>query len=111
MNEKGNFILIALGLMVLLVLLLPILMYLFPPIDIIVKLFLIFIIYRTVQGYLGNGALTLIIAGILIYFLVIKWWWVGATGWFGITLFEFGIFSIITWGSKTALDLFKPKPM
>ena len=109
MNEKGNFILIALGLMVAVIVLVPILMILFPPIDIIIKIILVFVIYRTVQGYLGNGVLTLIISCILIYFLVLKWWWVGATGWFAITLFGMGIFSIITWGSKTALDLFKPK--
>jgi len=109
MNEKGNFILIALGLMIAVIVLVPILMIIFPPIDIIIKIILVFVIYRTVQGYLGNGVLTLIISCILIYFLVLKWWWVGATGWFAITLFGMGIFSIITWGSKTALDLFKPK--
>jgi len=109
MNEKGNFILIALGLMVALIFLLPVLMYVFEPIDIIVKIFLIFVIFSTVRGYLGNGVLTLLISGILIYFLVIKWWWVGATGWFALTLATFGIFSIITWGSKTVIDLTKPK--
>ena len=109
MNEKGNFIFIALGLMVAAIFLLPVLMFIFPPLDIIIKIILVFVIYRTVQGYLGNGVLTLLISCILIYFLVLKWWWIGATGWFAITLFGMGIFSIITWGSKTALDLFKPK--
>ncbi|MFA5126007.1 MAG: hypothetical protein WC462_03320 [archaeon] len=110
MNEKGNFILIAIVLMVVLVFMLPALMYIFPPIDIIVKIMLIFVIFSTVKGYLGNGVLTLIISGILIYFLVIKWWWIGATGWFAITLATFGIFSILTWGSKTVMDLTKPRP-
>jgi hypothetical protein len=109
MNEKGNFILIAFGLMILLIVLLPVLMYSFQPIDIIVKIFLIFVLFSTVRGYLGNGVLTLIISGILIYFLVIKWWWVGAMGWFALTLAGFGLFSMITWGSKTVLDLTKPK--
>jgi predicted membrane protein len=109
MNEKGNFIIIAIVLMVGLIFLLPVLMYVFPPIDIIIKIILIFVIFSTVRGYLGNGALTLIISGILIYLLVIKWWWIGATGWFAITLASFGLLSIITWGSKTVIDLTKPK--
>jgi hypothetical protein len=109
LDEKGNFILIAIGLMLALVFLLPVLMYFIPAIDIIVKVILVFVIYRTVQGYLGNGVLTLVISGILIYFLVIKWWWIGATGWFAITLATFGIFSTVTWGSKTVMDVFKPK--
>ena len=109
MNQKGNFILIAIGIMIGIIILLPISMYLFQPIDIIVKIMLIFVIFSTVKGYLGNGVLTLIISGILIYFLVIKWWWVGATGFFAITLASFGLFSIITWGSKTVMDLTKPR--
>ena len=108
-NQKGNFILIALGLMLLLVIALPVLMYLYEPLGLIVKIFLIFVIFRTVQGYLGNGTITLIISGVLIYFLVFKWWWIGASGWLAITLFGLGVFSIITWGSKTIIDLTKPK--
>ncbi|HPM86151.1 MAG: hypothetical protein WC108_02900 [Bacteroidales bacterium] len=109
MNEKGNFIFIALGLMIGVVVLLPVLMYAFEPIDIIIKIFLVFMIFQTVRGFLGNGTMTLLVSGILIYFLVIKWWWIGASGWLIITLFTFGAFSIITWGSKTVLDLTKPK--
>jgi len=109
MNQRGNFILIAVGLMIAVIVLLPVLMYVFPPIDIIIKIFLVFMIFQTVKGFLGNGSLTLIVSGILIYLLVIKWWWIGASGWLAITLFSMGIFSIITWGSKTVLDLTKPR--
>jgi len=109
MNEKGNFILIAFALMIAVVLLLPILMVVFPPIDIIVRIMLVFVIFTTVRGFLGNGVLTIIISGILIYLLVIKWWWIGATGWFAITLATFGLFGIVTWGSKTVLDLTKKR--
>ena len=109
LNERGNFILIAILLMVVLVILLPILMYVFDPINIIVRIILVFVIFSTVRGFLGNGVLTFIISGILIYFLVIKWWMIGATGWFAITLATFGIFSIVTWGSKTVIDLSKPR--
>ncbi len=103
MNSKGNFLFIIIGLMVGSVVLLPVLMYVFPPIDIIVKIILVFSIFMMVRGFLGNGVLTLIVSGILIYFLVIKWWWIGAGGWMAITLASLGIFSIIMWGSQTLM--------
>lgn len=108
-NEKGNFIFIALALMIGVVLILPILMVAFPPLDIIIRIMLVFVIFTTVRGFLGNGVLTIVISGILIYFLVVKWWWIGATGWFAITLATFGLFGIVTWGSKTVLDLTKKR--
>ncbi len=108
-NEKGNFIFIALALMIGLVIILPVLMVAFPPLNIIVRIMLVFVIFTTVRGFLGNGVLTIIISGILIYMLVIKWWWIGATGWFAITLATFGLFGIVTWGSKTVLDLTKKR--
>ena len=103
MGQKGNLIFIALGLMVAVVVLLPILMYAFPAIDIIVKIFLVFMIFQSVRGFLGNGTITLIISGILIYFLVIKWWWVGASVSFAIMLMAFGVFGVIVWGLGTTL--------
>ncbi|VVB75546.1 Uncharacterised protein [uncultured archaeon] len=108
-NEKGNFIFIALALMIGVVILLPVLMVAFEPLNIIVRIMLVFVIFTTVRGFLGNGVLTIVISGILIYFLVIKWWWIGASGWFAITLATFGVFGIVTWGSKTVLDLTRKK--
>ena len=103
MNQKGNLILIIIGVMILAVIILPILMKFFLPIDIIVRIILVFAIVTTVRGYLGNSILTLLISGILIYFLVIKWWWVGAIGWVFITMLSIGFFGVIVWGVGTSL--------
>lgn len=109
MNEKGNFLIIILLLLIGSVVLLPVLMAVFPPIDIIVRIFLVFSIFMTVRGFLGNGVLTIIISGVLIYFLVIKWWWIGASGWMAITLATMGIFGVIVWGSQTVMSIAKPR--
>ncbi|MCX6803861.1 MAG: hypothetical protein NTY48_04810 [Candidatus Diapherotrites archaeon] len=109
MNARGNFLIIAIILMIGAVVLLPVLMAVFPPIDILVKIFLVFSIFMMVRGYLGNGVLTIIISGVLIYFLVIKWWWVGASGWMAITLISLSVFSVILWGSQAITMFAGPK--
>ncbi|MEK6958516.1 MAG: hypothetical protein AABW59_00560 [archaeon] len=100
MNEKGNLLVIILFVMVGLIFLLPVLMYVFPPLDIIVRIILVFSIFMTVRGYMGNGILTIIISAILIYFLVFKWWWIGASGFFAMTLLSLGFFGIVVWGTS-----------
>jgi hypothetical protein len=103
MDNKGHILVIVILAMLAVVFLLPAVMFLFPTADIIIRIILIFTIVTTVRGYLGNGILTLIFSGILIYFLVIKWWWIGAAGWFFITLLSLGVFGVITWGLGTTL--------
>ncbi len=102
-NQKGNLLLIIVAVMIGVVLLLPVLMKVFPPADIIVRIILVFVILTTVRGYLGNGIMTLIISGILIYFLVFKWAWLGASVWLFITLLSIGFFGVIVWGVGTTL--------
>ncbi len=87
-------------LMILLVVILPIAMAVFPPIDILVKIILVISIFTTVRGYLGPGTISIIVSGILIYFLVFKWGFIGAMGWWGLTLMGMGFFGIIVWGSS-----------
>lgn len=101
MNERGNFLIVIVLFMLGAIVLLPVAMVVFPPIDIIVKIILVFSIFMMVRGFLGNGILTILVSGILIYFLVVKWWWIGAGGWMAITLASLGIFSVIMWGSQT----------
>ena len=103
MNENGNLLIIVALAIIGFIVLLPIAMYTFQPLDIIVRIILVFVIITTVRGYLGNGILTLFVSGILIYFLVIKWWWVGAMGWFTITLLSIGFLGVIVWGFGTTL--------
>ncbi|NMA44849.1 MAG: hypothetical protein GX950_03510 [Candidatus Diapherotrites archaeon] len=86
--------------MLTLIIILPVGMSLFEPLNILVRIILVFVIFTTVRNYLGPGVISIIISGILIYYLVIKWWWVGAMGWWGITLLGMGIFGVIVWGSS-----------
>lgn len=103
MNNKGNILLVigvAIALIIFSSISLPILMKIFPPLDIIVKIILIFLIITTVRGYLGSSVMTLIVSGILIYFLILKWWWVTSSVWFFTTLLTFGLLSLFVWGTS-----------
>jgi hypothetical protein len=103
MNEDGSFLMVigvALGLIILSSVSLPIIMKLFPPADLIIKIILIFVIITTVRGYLGSSVITLIVSGILIYFLILKWWWVTSSVWFFTTLLTFGLLSLFVWGTS-----------
>jgi len=102
-NTRGMLIPIILLIMVGIVVLVPVAMIVFKPMDIIVKIIVIFMIFMTVRGYLGNGIPTLAISGILIYFLVFKWWWVGAMGMFFVTLLSIGFFGVVVWGSSKVI--------
>lgn len=103
MNSKGNLILLIIIAIVGSVVVLPLLMTVFEPLNIIVRIILAFTIITTVRGYLGNGALTIIVSGILIYFLVIKWWWVASPVWLFIIFMSLNIFGMIVWGLGTTL--------
>ncbi len=103
MNEKGNVILIlgvAIGLIIFASISLPIVMKVFPPADLIIRIMLVFVIITTVRGYLGSSVLSLIVSGILIYFLVFKWWWLASSVWFFTILMSFGLISIFVWGTS-----------
>ncbi|MDD3159961.1 MAG: hypothetical protein PHQ98_03270 [Candidatus ainarchaeum sp.] len=102
-NQKGNLLIIIALAIIGVVFLLPLIMKYFPAADILVRIILIFTIVTTVRGYLGNSILTLLFSGILIYFLVIKWWWLGAAGWFFLTLLSMSGMGVIVWGLGTTL--------
>jgi len=71
----------------------------FPLADIIMRLILVFLIFSTVRGYLGSNIFSLIISGILIYFLVIKYAYVTASLYILFYfLLVFNVFSIIIFG-------------
>lgn len=79
MNEKGNLLFLIIGVLLVIILLPALIMWMFPLADIIMRLILILLIFTTVRGYLGSNIFTLIISGILIYFLVVKYAYVTAT--------------------------------
>lgn len=82
------------------IIILPVIvMKLFPMADIIMRLILIFLIFTTVRGYLGSNIFSLIISGILIYFLVIKYAEFTAMAYILLFfLLTFNVFSIVIFG-------------
>lgn len=101
LNEKGMvqiFILILIALIA--VVALPaIVMKVFPAADLIIRIILVFLIFTTVRGYLGSGIPTIIVSGVLIYFLVIKWAYFTAAAYVAVYfLLSLQVFSIIIFG-------------
>ena len=83
---------------VVLLLIPPIVMKLFPVADIIIRIVLVLLIFTTVRGYLGGGILSLVISGVLIYFLVIKWAYFTASAYVLYFLLGLSFMSVIIWG-------------
>ena len=103
MNQKGNVLLfIILGLVGIAVAI-PIIMWLFPYANILMRIILIFLIFTIVRGYLGDGTLTLIISGVLIYFLAFKYAYIAATAYVLYILMGFSFLSVIVWGIGTRM--------
>lgn len=84
-------------------LLVPLVMYLYKPADIVFKLILIFTIFMTVRSFLGTGTLTLIISGILIWFMVFKYGYIFSSLYVLYTLLGIGFLSVIIWGFGTRM--------
>ncbi len=101
MNENGMlqiFLLILVALLVV-VLIPPIIMWLFPIADLIIRIILVFLVFTTVRGYLGSGIPSILVSGILIYILVIKWAHFTAAAYIAFYfLLSMQVFSIIIFG-------------
>lgn len=103
MGERGNVVLfIILGFVGILILP-PLIMYLFPEAKLIFQLLMVFIIYSTVRGYLGAGTLTLVVSAVLIYFLAFKYIEITASLWVFQFLLMFGFTSVVVWGIGTRM--------
>ena len=99
MNEKGNLVVIILIAFLIIALIPPIIMMFFPIADIIMRIILVLLIFITVRGYIGDGPVSLVISGALIYFLVIKWAYFTASAYiFLYFLLSFSFLSVIIWG-------------
>jgi hypothetical protein len=102
MNERGNFLIIILIVFLAAMLLPPLIMILIPQADIIMRIVLIFVLFSTVRGYLGDGIPTLLITAVLVYILVIKWAFLTASLYVTLTIFlGFGVFSMFLWMLNT----------
>ncbi len=104
MNERGNLILMILGAFVILALLPPVIMMVFPLADLLMRIILVLLIFTTVRGYLGSNALAIIISAVLIYFIVIKHPYISTSIYvifFVLLMFQF--LSVIIWGIGTQM--------
>jgi len=98
----GNLLLMILAAFILLAALPPIIMILFPMADLIMRFIMIILIYINVRGYLGNGIPTLIVSAALIYTIVIKHAYLGASIYvifYVLLMFQF--LGVIVWGLNT----------
>jgi hypothetical protein len=102
MNDRGGMLILIVVALVGSVVILPIMMSAFEPLNIIVRIILAFTIITTVRGYIGNGVLSILISGILIYFLVIKWWFVASPVWLFTVFMGLNIIGMIVWGLGTS---------
>jgi hypothetical protein len=107
MNQKGLGLIGIIFVLFILVGILPwILMSLVPQAKILVQLILIFSIYTTVRGQLGSGTLTLIISGVLIYILVIKYAAFSAGAFSLMLVVQIGVSSMLIWGTSFFMTKF-----
>jgi len=101
MNQAGmiQIFLVIMAVLLFIILLPPIVMVLFPIADILIRIILVFLIFSTVRGYLGSSILSVIISGVLIYFLVIKWAYFTAAVYVAVFfLLTLQVFSIVIFG-------------
>ena len=101
MNEKGNIIFLIIGAFLLLAIIPIIITNVFWPSKLIMQIILIFTLYTTVKGYLGEGNLTLIISAILIYFMVFKWFELFLGLYILQLLLGLQFLSVVIWGIGT----------
>ncbi len=94
---------VILLLVVLIVALAPaVIMVLFEPAGILIRIIMAFLVFSTVRQYLGNSGLALIVSAILIYFIVIKWAPVAASIYVVVfLLMAVNFFSVLFWGIAT----------
>ena len=89
-GQRGNLLVATLFLVVLLALVPFIIKLIFPQVDIIYKIVLIFAIYSLVTQMLqNNSTLTLLIPGILVYFMVFKYGDIFTSLWFLSLIFTY----------------------
>ncbi|MCX6799115.1 MAG: hypothetical protein NTW59_03405 [Candidatus Diapherotrites archaeon] len=109
MNESGmvQIFVIILAVLALIIVLPALVMITIPAADIIMRIILIFLIFTTVRGYIGNGILSILISGVLIYYLVIKHPFASAIIYVAIFfLLTLQVFSVVIFGIGMGLRKF-----
>jgi len=103
MNESGHIIFLILGAFLILALIPILITSFFWPAKILMQIILIFILYTTVRGFLGDGTITLIISAVLIYFMVFKYFELFLALYILQTLLGLQFLSVIIWGVGTTM--------
>ncbi|MEM4662515.1 MAG: hypothetical protein QXM75_00660 [Candidatus Diapherotrites archaeon] len=100
MKQKGIHLMVLIFIALIVLLLLPpIVMSLFKPADLLIRLILTILIFATVRSILGSNALTLIISGVLVYILVIKHAYITASLYiFLFVLLAYNFIAAVMWG-------------
>lgn len=69
-----------------------------PELGLIIKVFLAFVIFNFVKNIMGNGLITYVVAGILIYIFIIKLYWLFAPGYMLYLIAAFMLSGLIIFG-------------
>jgi len=103
MNLFSGFPLILKILIVILiaVLVVPGAMALSPIVKYVIMAILVFFIYENVAKALGKGVLTIIITGVLAYFIIYKYLYLSASLMMFYIFLMFGVTSVFVWGTST----------
>jgi len=103
MNLFSGFPLILKILIVILiaVLVVPGAMALSPIVKYVIMAILVFFIYENVAKALGKGVLTIILTGVLAYFIIYKYLYLSASLMMFYIFLMFGVTSVFVWGTST----------
>ena len=99
MNQSGNLVLFGLIGLLMVGVITFVLISFVPQAALLMRIILIFAIFMTVRGSIGDGVPTLLLSAVLIYFLAFKYFELAASGYVvyflvaytGTTLFSFGL--------------------
>ena len=102
-GQRGHIILIILGAFLILAIIPVIITSVFWPARIIMQIIMIFTLYMTVRGMLGQGTLTLVVSAILIYFMVFKYFEIFLSLYILQLLLGLQALSVVIWGVGTTM--------
>ena len=99
-EQKGNVVIFIILAFLGISILPPLIFAVFPQVALLYQLAMIFIIYSMVKGYMGGGAIGVIITAILVYFLVFKYRDIYAVLFIFQMLLGMGALSLVIWSSR-----------
>ncbi|MCX8190454.1 MAG: hypothetical protein N3F05_04485 [Candidatus Diapherotrites archaeon] len=100
MSQRGIHLMVLIFVALFVLLLLPpIIMAIFKPADLLIRILLTIMIFATVRNMLGSNALTIVISSVLVYILVIKYAPITASLYiFFFVLLAYNFIAAVMWG-------------